>query len=193
MKRVSVVAFAMVVVAGPASAQPRAFRCAAEGDHERRALKTRLRPRSLARARTVSLRTMLDWKIPAAHSASEIDAIPPRERKLYTVTGVVRKIELSGEDCDLHLELADSGRRGAPRVIVEIPAAQAALQKKASAMFNLSVEVHSHVYDGDGAKRVAVTGYAFLDLSHQCADFPKAGCRHGGDRVRTLWEIHPVL
>jgi hypothetical protein len=46
---------------------------------------------------------------------------------------------------------------------------------------------------GEKAKRITVVGYAFLDLSHQCAAFPKAGCRYGGDRVRTLWEIHPVL
>jgi hypothetical protein len=38
-----------------------------------------------------------------------------------------------------------------------------------------------------------VTGYGFLDLSHQCAKFPRAGCEHGGDRVQTLWEIHPVF
>jgi hypothetical protein len=71
-------------------------------------------------------------------------------------------------------------------VIVEIPAAHTALQKRAAGMFNLSDDVHSHVYNGDKAKRITVTGYAFLDLSQQCADFPKAGCQHGGDRVRTL-------
>jgi hypothetical protein len=133
------------------------------------------------------------WAIPAGHDASETAAIRPREPRLYAVTGFVRKIKLSDDDCDLHLELADSGAPGAPRVIVEIPAAQSALQKKAVGMFNLSEDVQSHVYNDDKVKRITVTGYAFLDLSHQCAAFPKAGCQRGSDRVRTLWEIHPVL
>jgi len=67
------------------------------------------------------------------------------------------------------------------------------LRKKAFGMFNLSEEVHSHVDNDDKERRVTVTGYAFLDLPHRCAAFPKAGCQHGGDRVRTWWEIHPVL
>jgi hypothetical protein len=96
----------------------------------------------------------------------------PREPRLYTVSAFVRKIKLSDDDCDLHLELAGSGAPGAPRVIVEIPAAQAAWQKKASGMFNLSKDVQSHVYNGDKPKPITVTGYAFLDLSHQCAAFP---------------------
>ena len=129
----------------------------------------------------------------AGHDASETAPIPPRESKLYTVSGFVRKIKQSDDDCDLHLEIADSGRPGSARVIVEIPAAHTSLQKKAMGMFNLSTDVQSHVYNGDKAKRITVTGYAFIDLSHQCAGFPKAGCQHGGDRVSTLWEIHPVL
>ena len=42
---------------------------------------------------------------------------PPREPKLYTVTGVVRKIKRSDDetnpDCDLHLERAASGDQNA--------------------------------------------------------------------------------
>jgi len=193
MKRVSMLAVAVVLVAGRARAQPSALGCDAEGDHERWALKTRAKPRSLTSAKAVSLPTILGWAMPAGHGAGETDAIRPREPRLYTVSGFVRKIKLSDDDCDLHLELAGSGAPGAPRVIVEIPAAQAGLQKKASGMFNLSKDVQSHVYNDDKAKPITVTGYAFLDLSHQCAAFPTAGCQHGGDRVRTLWEIHPVL
>jgi hypothetical protein len=32
--------------------------------------------------------------------------------------------------------------------------------------------LQSHVCNGDQAKRITVTGYAFIDLSHQCAGFP---------------------
>jgi hypothetical protein len=172
MKRVRMMAFAAVLVAARARAQPSALGCAAEGDHERWALKTRWKPRSLTSAKAVSLPTILAWAIPADHGAGETAARRPREPRLYTVSAFVRKIKLSDDDCDLHLELAGSGAPGAPRVIVEIPAAQAAWQKKASGMFNLSKDVQSHVYNGDKPKPITVTGYAFLDLSHQCAAFP---------------------
>ena len=60
-------------------------------------------------------------------------------------------------------------------------------------MFNLSDSVQSHTDNGAKARAITVTGYAFLDLSHQCAQFPKAGCQHGGKAVQTIWETHPVL
>jgi hypothetical protein len=153
MKRVRMMAFAAVLVAARARAQPSALGCAAEGDHERWALKTRSKPRSLTSAKAVSPPTILAWAIPAGHGAGETAARRPREPRLYTVSAFVRKIKLSDDDCDLHLELAGSGAPGAPRVIVEIPAAQAAWQKKASGMFNLSKDVQSHVYNDDKAKR----------------------------------------
>jgi hypothetical protein len=92
-------------------------------------------------AKTVSLATVLGWPIPAGHDASETAAIPPRESKLYTDSGFVCKIKQSDDDCDLHLEIADSGRPDSARVIVEIPAAHTSLQKKAMGMFNLSTDV----------------------------------------------------
>src|SRR5712691_8724139 len=118
--------------------QPSALGCSTNSNHERWSLKTRSKPNSLASAKTVSLATILGWAIPAGHNATETAAIPPREPKLYTVSGLVRKIKLSDDDCDLHLELADSGNPGAPRVIVEIPMALKAVQARAIGMFNLT-------------------------------------------------------
>jgi hypothetical protein len=169
------------------------FGCETDMNHERQALKTRAAPSSLAGATSRTLAQVLTFAIPAGHKDTERDAIKPREPKLYQVTGFVRKIKLSDDDCDLHLELAASGNNGEPRVIVEIPPNQATLQHKAASMFNLSESVHSHTFNGAKAKRITVTGFAFLDLSHQCTKFPKAGCKHGGERVQTLWEMHPVL
>ena len=173
------------------------FGCDTGEHHERWALKTRSKPASLAEAKSITLAQMLTWAVPAGHTDSEQQAIPPREPKLYTVTGFVRKIKLSDDetnpDCDLHLELAASGDQNATRVIVEIPPTQHALQQQAAGMFNLSDSVQSHTDNGAKALAITVTGYAFLDLSHQCAQFPKAGCKHGGKAVQTIWEIHPVL
>jgi hypothetical protein len=169
------------------------FGCSTGDNHERWTLKNRSKPSSLASAKSITLADILGWAIPAGHTVSEEDAIPPREPKLYTLSGFVRKIKLSDDDCDLHLELAASGDTGERRVIVEVPAKQHALQNVVAGMFNLSDSVHSHTFNGPKAKRVTVTGYAFIDLSHQCAEFPQAGCNHGGERVQTLWEIHPVF
>ena len=136
---------------------------------------------------------ILGWAIPAGHTVSEEDAFPPREPKLYTLSGFVRNIKLSDDDCDLHLELAASGDAGEDRVIAEVPARQRSLHETVAGLFNLSDSEQSHTYNGPKALRVTVTGYAFLDLSHQCSKFPKAGCKHGGADVKTLWEVHPVL
>ena len=61
MKRVSVVALGVVLVAARARAQVNAFGCNAAGDHERWALKTRSKPRSLADAKVVSRGAILGW------------------------------------------------------------------------------------------------------------------------------------
>ena len=185
----------VMFAARPAVAQATTglFSCTTGENHERWALKTRPKPSSLASANPVTLGDLLGWAIPAGHTVADETAIPPREPKLYTVTGVVRKIKQSDDDCDFHLELAASGNASAPRVIVEIAANQHALQQAVAGMFNLSQTVQSRTYNGDKAKAITVTGYAFLDLSHQCSKWPKKGCTHGGADVQTLWELHPVL
>ena len=120
------------------------------------------------------------------------DVIPPRENKLYTVSGFVRKVKLSDDDCDFHLELAPSGTATTNWIIVEVGANNKTLQKRVADMFNLNDDVQSHRYNGAKAKKVTVTGYAFLDLSHQCKTWPSKGCNHGGKEVMTLWELHPI-
>jgi hypothetical protein len=59
-------------------------------------------------------------------------------------------------------------------------------------MFNLTDDAQSRRYNGEKAKKVKVTGYAFLDLSHQCKTWPSKGCNHGGKEVMTIWELHPI-
>ena len=169
------------------------FGCTTTDNHERWQLKQRPKPQSLSTAKVISLDTILGWAIPAGHTDHDEGAIPPREPKLYRVSGFVRLIKQDPVDCDFHLELADSGDPQAKRVIVEIPATQKALQQKAAGMFNLSGSAHKHSYNGPNARAVTVTGYAFIDLSHQCRTLPTAGCNHGTARVQTIWEIHPVF
>jgi hypothetical protein len=68
------------------------FSCTTDNNHERWALKTRSAPASLASAKPVTLAQILSWAIPAGHTVADVDPIPPREPKLYTVTGFVRLI-----------------------------------------------------------------------------------------------------
>ena len=63
--------------------------------HERWDLKKRKKPASLADAKIVTIAQILDWKIPAGYKKTDNDAIPPRETRLYTVSGFVRKTKLS--------------------------------------------------------------------------------------------------
>jgi hypothetical protein len=188
---------ALLVAASPASAVAQTtnglFSCSTGENHERWALKGRSKPSSLASAKPVTLATVLSWAIPAGHTDSDEAAIPPREPKLYTLSGFVRKIKQSDDDCDLHLELAPSGDANEHRVIVEVSANQPALQQTVAGMFNLSTDVQSHTYNADKAKKITVTGYAFIDLSHQCSKWPTKGCQHGGADVWTIWELHPVV
>src|SRR5436190_16861737 len=89
-------------------------------DHERWTLKHRKKPASLAGAKRVTISDILDWKIPAGHTDTEEEAIPPREPRLYSVSGFVRKVQLSDDDCDFHLELATSGTSKKDWIIVEV-------------------------------------------------------------------------
>ena len=167
--------------------------CTWDDHHERWQLKTRPKPGSLASADAVAVPDVLAWAVPLGHHDTENTAVVPKEKHLFTLTGFVRKIKLSDDDCDLHLELAASGETNAPRVIVEIPPTRLSLQKIVAAMFNLSATARSHTYNGAKALAVVVTGFGFVDLSHQCHNAPTAGCQHGGSQVKTLWELHPIF
>src|SRR5260221_4074369 len=106
---------AILVFATVTAVQPSALGCTTDSNHERWSLKTRPKPHSLASAKTVSLATMLGWPIPAGHDAAETTAIPPREPKLYTVSGLVLQIKVSGDRRHLPLGLENSGNPGGPR------------------------------------------------------------------------------
>ena len=161
--------------------------CTTTDRHQRWALKTR--GDDGHRAQAVSIAEMLTWPVPRGHSVSETAPIQPHEAEQITITGRVRLVKQSPDDCDLHLEMSEHPTTG-PRIIAEIPPTDMATQQSAVGIFHLS---NGHRSAREPGVSVRVTGFAFLDLSHQCAAHPKAGCQHGGAAVATLWEIHPVF
>src|SRR5436309_2967905 len=59
------------------------FGCSTGENHERWTLKNRSKPSSLSSAKSITLSDILGWAIPAGHTVSDENAIPPREPKLY--------------------------------------------------------------------------------------------------------------
>ena len=186
---------ALFLSLAPMSAPPITglFGCTTTTRHARWALKTRPAPDSLTSAEVVSVSDLLGWAVPRGHRASEVGQILPHEARLVRLTGIVRRVKLSPDDCDLHIEIAATGAAGAPRFIAEIPPTAPNVQRAAAVIFHLSAQATSHTYSSASAVTVTVTGYVFLDLSHQCTGHPTVGCQHGSADVRTLWEVHPVV
>ena len=166
---------------------------------------------------------VLNWQQPPGLSSRVVrasnKAIDDRENKVYVVDGNLWRVGLEGNDCDLHLELSDAGKRkSAERVIVEIPQEYARTRDELLAL--LPGRERSRITNArpnskgnyrpvnlTSPLRIRVTGYAFYDAYHYSArwqssklgrcDFSpeqlhQRGKNHGTCNVGTIWELHPV-
>jgi hypothetical protein len=77
-------------------------------------------------------------------------------------------------------------------VIAEIPPGSKTLRQQFAQALGANVTKATKFVDGARAVKISVTGFAFFDASHVCADHAKEGCSHGSG-VSTLWEMNPVL
>jgi hypothetical protein len=110
-----------------------------------------------------------------------------RENNLYHVANAfVQFARLVGSDCDVHVEVADSADKNAPRVIVETPH----MDSYCAARHNLAAQLNAHgvIVDGAGqeldpALPAEILGLAFQDNPHS----------RGTAQVATLWELHPAV
>jgi len=103
-------------------------------------------------------------------------------------------------DCDLHLEMSKPGGNNTDdRVIVEIPANTFAGTPRTIILKKLTEMKKQHLVQGGSnlkeSVRITVTGIAFFDGTHWSSNDPtsKVGNGHGTDKVKTLWELHPVF
>jgi hypothetical protein len=110
-----------------------------------------------------------------------------RELQLFQMNAFVQVVFLVGTDCDIHMEIADSADKTAPRVIVETPVDS----EYCPARYQLVTKLAQHGVTLSGAPQelnpplpAIVLGLAFEDLPH---------ANRGSSFVQTLWEIHPAV
>lgn len=124
----------------------------------------------------------------------------PREGDLVSVTGWVRFIKTSTDDCDYHIQMESSKSDSGAMIIVEIPkpdadhisdaALRAELAKTRAALLkdlHLAGEPHA---SGNviGSAYMTVEGALFFDAPH----YPNCGKRGVHAAASTCWEIHPI-
>lgn len=136
-------------------------------------------------AQEISVDTILGWPIPAE---------PPndaprtgRELQLFHIArAYLQYARVNPGDCDLHLELADSPDKNAPRVIVETPKEETFCPSRLALKTALAPQ---GVALGPGSGElptpipVDARGLAFQDFNH----------KRGTDFVKTTWELHPAI
>jgi hypothetical protein len=181
------------------------------------------RKTSLANPQQTSVPEILNWTIPAKiglrQTRTSETTIDDHENGVYIFEGSLWRIGLEGNDCDLHLELADVGKGNkANRVIVEIPKEDEDARNKLLAalskadrdkLLNLTPDAHRN-YRAMNLKdsvHLRVTGLGFFDTHHyvvnwqnslggNCKFTPpqvhKRGNNHGTCAVGTVWELHPA-
>jgi hypothetical protein len=126
-----------------------------------------------------------------------------REKKVYVVTGWVRRIKTQEADSDWHVEITeeeDAIPVSATCMIVEIPHPMFGdIYRDARAQLVALVDTTSLGKRGDLSQAVQVrfTGVAFFDGVHQSrprGGGPPRARSHGrcNSSVRALWELHPV-
>jgi hypothetical protein len=110
-----------------------------------------------------------------------------REKNLYHIgNAFVQFARLVPNDCDVHVEIAGSANKDAPRVIVET----AHMDTYCAARHKLTAQLNAHgvIIDNTGqevdpALPADVVGLAFQDRPHD----------RGTPQVATLWELHPAV
>lgn len=167
---------------------------ATSANHQRWTMKTRPRPATVdpAAVTTLSVQDLVKWSVPVGKKLDN-KPIDPRENQILTVTGWVRLVKISRDDCDIHIQLGAFPDKHIPQIIAEIPQSGTAVRQALAAKLGVDIPKPGRTlyFDGPKAVQITVTGPAFDDSSHWAKAHPKIGNSHGSG-VGTLWEIHPV-
>jgi hypothetical protein len=138
--------------------------------------------------------TPLAITVPDILAWAQTDVLPPdaprsgRELQLVEVAQayLVNASENPG-DCDVHLEIAATPDKNAPRVIIETPVdseycSNRQLIQSTLAQHGFKMDT-THGGDLLQPLKISVLGLPFEDFEHG----------RGSPRVATLWEIHPAV
>jgi hypothetical protein len=123
-----------------------------------------------------------------------------KEGELVRLTGWVRFIKLSSDDCDFHIQVTPDSVSTDGMIIVEIPQADAqhvtngplraeldSARKNVESDLKLNKEP-SKSGNKIGSAYMTFEGALFFDAPH----YPNCDKRGVGMRASTCWEIHPV-
>ena len=122
------------------------------------------------------------------------------EGQLVSVTGWVRLIKTSLDDCDYHIQIEPTQTGHDGMVIVEIPEPDAShvadprlrgiLETARTDMLKALKLTKEPSGRGNtiGSAYMTITGALFFDAPHH----PDCGTRGSGDSAVTCWEVHPV-
>jgi TonB family protein len=137
----------------------------------------------------ISVATMLAW--PQGPEPGRRTPRSGRELTLFHVPrAYLQAVFLRKGDCDLHIEVSEQPDKNAPRMIIETPGSPeycpartglyAGMLKRAITITDLAQEIAQPI-------PVEITGVAFRDEAHP------VWFARGGEKVATLWELHPAI
>lgn len=133
----------------------------------------------------ITVSDMLSWQV-----GTDPGPTAPRtgrETQMFFIAHAYAQFaNIVGVDCDIHVEIAESADKNAPRVIVETPVdpeycdARRALK---NALLAHGFTLSTNSGEIDPPIPVSVLGLAFQDFEHS----------RGTDLVKTTWELHPAI
>ena len=140
------------------------------------------------------------WSLPDLWGGSSANAAPRQGRELsvYYVVGWVRRIDMTEDDCDWHIEITSTRTADSTKcLVVEIPRGlESGLFDEARASFEALLGSSPHDGVVSPPVRMEFIGPAFFDSQHRGSKTANPNGAHGhgycNSSARALWEIHPV-
>lgn len=157
--------------------------------HQRWDVKTRATPSSVT-TQAMTVADVIAEDIPTVSGLPDTEIPTSDEQTVFAVTGFVMLAKRAPDDCDIHMEIADTPSTTAPRIIVEIPPTLPDVQTQLITM--LALKKGTKTFTNTTAPQLHFQGYGFFDLSHRVKSGAKKGHAHGSVHVATLLEIHPL-
>jgi len=153
------------------------------------------------RAAPVTITAILtQWPVPATGPDDRCAPRSDRERNVYVVRGWIRRIEMTKDDGDWHIELTAGQTSPTDScIVVEIPLPALGSRYGRSRM-QLSELLRGRRLDKQGdlvaPLEVRIVGAAFYDGQHRRTtrkrDVTDGGHGRCNSSLRALWELHPV-
>jgi hypothetical protein len=133
----------------------------------------------------ITVATILSW--PQQPVPADDTPRTGRELQLFHISqAYIQAVWMQPTDCDIHMEIADTPSKTAPRAIIETPRDQeyCAVRKQETALFAAhGVSLMTQQQEVPSPFPVSVLGLAFEDFGHA----------RGSALVQTLWELHPAV